>query len=112
MQKIGLVLAGGMAKGAFQIGLLKALNEYFTPEDFQIISCSSIGVLNGYAFATNQIDEGIEMWKNIIPDNKRVYVTKMFKIQPYKIASLSFMKTTQMLKLIFMVRFIMLQNRL
>ena len=79
MQKIGLVLAGGMAKGAFQIGLLKALNEYFTPEDFQIISCSSIGVLNGYAFATNQIDEGIEMWKNIIPDNKRVYVTKMFK---------------------------------
>ena len=44
---IGLVLSGGMAKGAYQVGALKAINELFPKGSIKYISASSIGVLNG-----------------------------------------------------------------
>ena len=46
MGKIGLVLSGGMAKGAYQAGALCAINEYFSPTDFDYVSSASIGTLN------------------------------------------------------------------
>ena len=49
MKDIGLVLSGGMVKGAYQIGALKAISEYIQPKDFNCLSCSSIGTLNGCA---------------------------------------------------------------
>jgi len=49
--KIGLVLAGGGAKGAYQAGAIKYLAEIdFVPH---IIAGSSIGALNGAVLATN-----------------------------------------------------------
>ena len=42
---IGLVLAGGFAKGAYQIGALRAIREYFEPEDIEYVSASSIGII-------------------------------------------------------------------
>ena len=45
--KIGLVLCGGMAKGAYQIGVLRAIREFVPREDITTISCASVGVLNG-----------------------------------------------------------------
>ena len=52
--KLGLVLGGGTAKGAFQLGVLKALARVFPPESFSCISASSVGVMNAYAFCTEQ----------------------------------------------------------
>ena len=45
---IGLVLSGGMGKGAYQIGALTAIDEFFNPSEFEYVSAASIGVLNMY----------------------------------------------------------------
>ena len=46
---IGLVLAGGMAKGALQLGALYALSEFIPLEEIKYVSCASVGALNSYA---------------------------------------------------------------
>ena len=43
--KVGLVLSGGGAKGAYQVGALKALQELGTTID--VVAGASIGALNG-----------------------------------------------------------------
>ena len=53
---IGLVLSGGMAKGAYQIGALKAILNFLPIDEIKYISCASVGTLNGYAFAVNKLE--------------------------------------------------------
>lgn len=53
--RLGLVLSGGGARGAYQVGALKAAVERLGPTPFAVISGSSIGAINGAAVA-----EGIE----------------------------------------------------
>lgn len=65
MANVGLVLSGGIAKGAYQIGVLKAISEFFSSDDIKTISAASIGTLNAYAFATDKLECLEEMWKNI-----------------------------------------------
>lgn len=48
--KVGLVLSGGGAKGAYQVGVLKALAELKIPVD--VIAGASIGSLNGAVLAS------------------------------------------------------------
>lgn len=62
--KAGLVLSGGIAKGAYQIGVLKVFSKYLPRDFFSHISASSIGVLNAYAYLTDQLNEAEEIWKN------------------------------------------------
>ena len=64
---IGLVLSGGMAKGAYQIGALKALNNFVPLEEIKYISAASVGVLNGYAYATNNIENADTLRREITP---------------------------------------------
>ena len=59
---IGLVLSGGMGKGAYQIGALTAISEFFAPSDFEYVSAASIGVLNTYAFLTNNLPKARDTW--------------------------------------------------
>ena len=47
--KVGLVLSGGGAKGAYQVGVCKALAELGTQVD--MIAGASIGALNGGVLA-------------------------------------------------------------
>ncbi|MBQ9807211.1 MAG: patatin-like phospholipase family protein [Clostridia bacterium] len=54
-----------MSKGAYEIGCLKAISEYFTRDEIQCISASSIGVLNAYAFSKENLDELALAWKEI-----------------------------------------------
>ena len=54
MANVGLVLSGGFAKGAYQIGVLKALEEFFCRDNI-IISASSVGSLNAYAYAAGKL---------------------------------------------------------
>jgi NTE family protein len=59
----GLVLGGGGAKGAYQIGVWKALNELKI--DVGIVCGTSVGALNGAFFAQKQYKRSYEMWANI-----------------------------------------------
>lgn len=65
MQKIGLVLSGGFAKGAYQIGVLKAINELVNYDSITMISASSVGILNAYAYANQKLDTAEQIWKNL-----------------------------------------------
>lgn len=62
--RLGLVLSGGMAKGAYQIGFCKALSENAHFE-VKAISAASIGTLNGYAFAAGRSAQAEEIWRSL-----------------------------------------------
>lgn len=49
--KIGLVLAGGGAKGAYEVGVYKALRELEVVDNIRVISGTSIGAINALLFA-------------------------------------------------------------
>ncbi|WP_250673373.1 patatin-like phospholipase family protein [Paraclostridium ghonii] len=61
--KLGLCLAGGGAKGAFQAGVIYGL--YEKGLDFDIISGTSIGSINGYYIYTENVNKLKKMWINI-----------------------------------------------
>lgn len=56
--RVGLVLSGGGARGAAQIGVLKALEEYNIPIDF--ISATSMGAIIGGLYASGYTPAEIE----------------------------------------------------
>jgi len=64
-QKIGLVLGGGGGKGAYQIGVWKALKEYKIDKYINYLSGTSIGSLNSLLFITGDLDNAINVWSNI-----------------------------------------------
>lgn len=78
MSKIGLVLSGGMAKGAYQAGALRAIGEIFSPSDF-LVSSASVGALNSYAFCTYGLDKWFSVWDTLDSNNQRKWITKMIK---------------------------------
>lgn len=61
--KIGLCLAGGGAKGAFQAGVIYGL--YEKGIKFDAIAGTSIGAINGYYIYTENVNKLKEMWINI-----------------------------------------------
>lgn len=50
-ESVGLVLSGGGAKGAFQAGVWKAMCELGIADRIRVISGTSVGAINGAAFA-------------------------------------------------------------
>lgn len=79
MAKVGLVLSGGMAKGAYQIGVLRALREHFAPAEIAYTAASSVGVLNAYAFHTEKLDFATQMWKKSTSEHSRRFITAMLR---------------------------------
>ena len=77
--KIGLVLSGGMAKGAYQIGVLKAISRFLKPDDFSVLSCASVGALNGYVFMTRQLDAAEQMWRDMCSEGTRSYINSILR---------------------------------
>ncbi|MGN1234548.1 MAG: patatin-like phospholipase family protein [Christensenellaceae bacterium] len=75
---VGLVVGGGMAKGAFEIGALEALGEYLSLEDVKVYSTASIGALNAYAFATGNLQKAKQMWIDACSE-KKTLLTSVFK---------------------------------
>ncbi|MBP5405365.1 MAG: hypothetical protein J6Y74_05450 [Clostridia bacterium] len=63
--KIGLVVSGGNAVGSYHAGALKALSGILPKGSVKVISASSVGVLNAYAYATDKIDVLEDCWKNL-----------------------------------------------
>ena len=79
MKRIGLVLSGGMGKGAYQIGALRAIEELFQPSQFEYVSAASVGALNAYAFLTGNLDAAQSMWENANKENDRRFITSVLK---------------------------------
>ena len=63
--KTGLVLAGGGAKGAYQVGVLKALSEAGLLDDVGYISGDSIGAINAMLYSIGDIPSMYDTWENI-----------------------------------------------
>ena len=65
---VGLVLSGGGGKGAYQIGVLKALKENGYLYDVVAISGSSIGVVNAMLYLMDDMDMLLKAWIDIDMD--------------------------------------------
>ncbi len=61
--KYALVLAGGGAKGAYQIGAWRAFEELGI--EFCAVAGASVGALNAALFAQNKYRQALELWENI-----------------------------------------------
>ncbi len=78
--KIGLVLSGGLARGAAQLGFIEGFFKYFSYGDISIISSSSIGSVNAIAVSFGNVEglkniylsrdiKNAKMLKNMFKDN-------------------------------------------
>lgn len=63
----GLVLAGGGVRGAYHIGVWKALDEMGI--DVCAVSGTSIGAINGALFAQGNLETAISLWERIALDD-------------------------------------------
>lgn len=69
MPKIGIVLAGGASKGAYEIGCLRAIEDHFGIENIKCISSASVGSIIAQSYGTNRAENLAKRWKDI--DTKR-----------------------------------------
>lgn len=63
MRPYGLILAGGGAKGAYQIGAWKAMRELGVP--IEAIAGVSIGAINGALIAQGDYERTVELWNSV-----------------------------------------------
>ena len=77
-KEYGLVLAGGGTKGAYQVGVWKALKELKI--NIKGIAGASIGSLNGALFLQDDFDMVENMYKNIKLGN--IMKIKIYSIYP------------------------------
>src|SRR5690554_135118 len=88
--KIGLMLGGGGAKGAYQLGVIRALEEANLLKHIQVISGTSIGAINTLLLMSKKNHSMIEkIWEDL--DTENVFGTKgnlfdkvsrMYSIEP------------------------------
>ncbi len=62
METLGLVLSGGGSKGAYEIGVYKALKKLHIKID--IVTGTSIGAVNGMFVAQKDLRGALKFWKN------------------------------------------------
>lgn len=84
MEKYGLVLAGGGAKGVYQLGAWKAMREIGI--EFSVVAGVSIGSINGALIASDSYNEAQELWKEASID-RGVNITHELK-NPEKLFSI------------------------
>ena len=65
LKGIGLVLSGGGGKGAYLVGVLKALAENGLLDDVTAISGASIGAVNAMLYAMEDIELMYKAWEEI-----------------------------------------------
>ena len=86
---LAVVLSGGGAKGAYEVGVWKALRKLHIKYD--IVTGTSIGALNGMMMTQNEFYRCIRLWKNInydilydnfkkITSSKEMYLEYLNKI--------------------------------
>lgn len=65
--KKALVFSGGGARGAYQLGVWKALNELEI--EFDIVAGTSIGSLNGALYVQGDFEKAQNLWYNVSPQD-------------------------------------------
>ncbi len=63
MTKLGLVLSGGGAKGAYQIGAYRALRKI--GKNPEIVTGTSVGAINGLLIVQGDLYKAVKLWKNM-----------------------------------------------
>lgn len=79
--KVGLVLSGGGGKGAYELGVWKAIKELGLDKYVTAVSGTSIGAMNAMLFAQDNYEGALEMWKEVtieklLPINNRQLIKK------------------------------------
>jgi len=67
--KIGLVFSGGGAKGAYEIGVWKAIRKLKLEEQITVLSGTSVGALNCVLFINKDLGKAEKLWRNITIEN-------------------------------------------
>ena len=62
-ESFGLVLSGGGAKGAYEVGVWKALDDYGITDEIKVISGSSVGALNAALFVCTDTKTAETLWR-------------------------------------------------
>ena len=73
--KIGLVLSGGGGKGAYELGVWKALKELELDKYIDVFSGTSIGAFNAVLFAQDDMQSAEALWDEVTMD-KLVPISK------------------------------------
>lgn len=72
MNKIGIVFSGGGGKGAYELGVWKALHELGLDMMISGVSGTSIGGLNSIIFASRDYDDLANLWERAKVDKRRL----------------------------------------
>ncbi len=79
--KFGLVFSGGGGKGAYEVGVWKALKEFGVDKNIAAVSGTSIGGLNGGLFVNGDFVKAENLWESISPEKiLQVNVKKMAEV--------------------------------
>ncbi len=86
IEKVGLCLTGGGAKGAYQIGATQALKDLGLYTEIKAFSGTSIGAANCSILASRDIDTARDIWFNIPEDALSVpkSLTERFKEERFR----------------------------
>lgn len=68
MRDWGLVFAGGGGKGAYQIGVWRALRRLGLDKRIGVVSGTSVGAINAALFAQEDLKRAKEVWTALQPD--------------------------------------------
>ena len=78
-KKFGIVLSGGGARGAYQVGVYRALKEAGLVDKVYAFSGASVGSLNAVMFASGDIDKAEAVWLSLDSDSLFVNEEGFFK---------------------------------
>ena len=67
VEKLGLVLAGGGGKGAYEIGVWQALRDLGLEPSVSAVSGTSVGALNAALFAAGDLERARTVWRDLSP---------------------------------------------
>ena len=79
MSKVGLILSGGIAKGAYQVGALRAVQKYVDLNDVVAVSAASVGALNAFAYCGGRLELATKMWADINKLKSRVNIYTLLR---------------------------------
>ncbi|GAK85910.1 phospholipase patatin family [Vibrio ponticus] len=69
VQKIGLVLSGGGGKGAYEVGVWRAMEQLGLAKDIAAVSGTSVGALNAALFAQGDLTKAENAWLSMKPSD-------------------------------------------
>lgn len=55
------------------------MNSFIPFKEIKYMSCASIGVLNGYAYATENLDHAEQLWKSICNNDTRLVINQILR---------------------------------